>query len=126
MTDKKMILKRKKYVQYALIGAALGLYYGIFYKPGGDPDFGIAVVLSVFAAILTTIVRSWKKAFPIKKIIVDFVKMFAFFLIFLLSIVLRKIAYDLGGNVAVVVETTLFGVILGVLMAWQRFFEVKE
>jgi len=121
MTSNKEIIKSKIYTQYALVGAALGLYYGIFYKPATDPDFGIAVTLSLVAALITVLVRSWKKGFPFKKIAKDFFQMFGFFLIFLLSLVFRSIAYQYGGRTAVIVETTLAGVLLGLLMAQQRF-----
>jgi hypothetical protein len=122
-SEKKQMSIKGKFVQYALVGAALGLYYGIFYKdnPTGNPDFGIAVILSVFAGLLTVIVRSWKKGFSFKKIVKDFFLISGFFLIFMLSLVLRTIAFNLGGKPAVIVETTVFGVVLGLLMAWQRF-----
>ena len=121
MTSTKKNSRTGKLIQYALVGAALGLYYGIFYKPAGEPDFGIAVVLSVFAALVTVIVRSWKKGFSFIKIVKDFFLIFGLFLIFMLSLVLRQIAYDLGGQPLVIVEMTVAGIMLGFLMAWQRF-----
>ena len=83
-------------IQYGLVGGALGLYYGLFYKPGVEPDVLMAFLLSVFAALVTVILRSWRKGFPFKKILKDFLTIFFFFLIFMLSITLRKTAYDLG------------------------------
>ena len=121
MTSKKKISKSGRYTQYALVGAALGLYYGIFYEPTTDPDFGIAITLSLVAAFFTVLVRSWKKGYTFQKIAKDFFLMFGFFLIFLLSLVFRTIAYQFGGKPAVIVETTVAGIMLGLLMAWQRF-----
>ena len=121
MTSNKKISKSRRYTQYALVGAALGLYYGIFYEPTTDPDFGIAVSLSLVAALITVLVRSWKKGFTFIKIAKDFFLMFGFFLIFLLSLVFRTIAYQFGGKPAVIIETTVSGIVLGLLMAWQRF-----
>ena len=121
MTSNKKISKSGRYTQYALVGAALGLYYGIFYEPTTDPDFGIAVSLSLVAALITVLVRSWKKGFTFKKIAIDFFLMFGFFLIFLLSLIFRTIAYQFGGKPAVIIETTVAGIVLGLLMAWQRF-----
>jgi inner membrane protein involved in colicin E2 resistance len=120
-SEKKQMSIKGKFVQYALVGAALGLYYGIFYTPAGDPDFGIAVILSIFAGLLTVIVRSWKKGFQFNKIVKDFFLISGFFLIFMLSLALRKTAFNLGGKQAVIIETTVFGALLGLLMAWQRF-----
>jgi hypothetical protein len=121
MTSNEKISKSRRYTQYALVGAALGLYYGIFYQPTTNPDFGIAVTLSLFAALITVLVRSWKKGFTFQKIAKDFFLMFGFFLIFLLSLVFRTIAFQYGGKTAVIVETTMAGIVLGLLMAWQRF-----
>jgi hypothetical protein len=119
-TDKKTLFNRKL-IQYGLTGAALGVYYGIFYKPTTDADVGMAVLLSIFAALVTVLIRSFRKGFPFKKIAKDFLIIFGFFLIFMLSLTLRKLAFDLGGKVLVVVETTISGIIMGLLMAWQRF-----
>ncbi len=121
MSKTKKELFRGKLIQYGLVGGALGLYYGLFYTPGTEPDVLIAIVLSVFAALVTVIVRSWRKGFPLKKIFNDFLKIFFFFLIFMLSIALRKTAYDLGGKPLVIAETLISGVGLGLLMAWQQF-----
>jgi len=122
MNEKKKITASGLYLQYALIGGALGLYYGIRKSPG-EADFFSAIWLSVLAALVTVIFRSWKKGFPFTKILKDFSISLAFFLIFMLSLAFRKIAFDLGGKVAVIIEMTLVGVFLGLLMAWQRITE---
>lgn len=119
-TDRKTLYNRKL-IQYGLVGAALGVYYGIFYKPVNDADVGTAVILSIFAALVTVVIQSWRKGFQFKKIAKEFLIIFGFFLIFMLSLTLRKLAYDLGGKILVIVETTISGIILGLLMAWQRF-----
>lgn len=120
MTANEKSRKSAIYIQYAFIGAALGLYYGLFYKPAGDPDFGIAVILSVVAAFVTVLIRSWKKGFTFIKIMKDFFVVMSFFLIFMLSLVFRQTAFRLGGQLAVVIETTVVGIGLGLLMAWRK------
>ena len=121
MTKEKKKLFQGKLIQYALVGAALGLYYGIFYKPGGDPDIGMAFILSAMAALMTVLVRSVGKGFPFKKVVLDFLKIFGVFLLFMLSLTLRKPAFDVGGQTLVIIETTLTGIVMGLLLAWQRF-----
>jgi hypothetical protein len=121
MSTNKKTLFNRKLIQYGLTGAALGLYYGIFYKPTTEADVGMAVILSIFAALVTVVIRSWRKGFPYKKMAKDFLKIFGFFLIFMLSLTLRKLAFDLGGKILVIIETTISGIIMGLLMAWQRF-----
>ena len=127
MPKTKQELFRGKLIQYGLVGGALGLYYGLFYKPGGEPDVGMALLLSAFAGLVTVIVRSWRKDFPFKKLVVDFFTIFVFFAIFMVSITLRKTAFDLGGQPLVIAETLISGIGLGLLLAWQQFgSQLKE
>ena len=121
MDNTKKELFRGKLIRYGLIGGALGLYYGIFYKPGSEPDVEGAILLSAFAALVTVIIHSWRKGFPFKKIVVDYFAIFFFFMIFMLSITLRKTAFDIGGQPLVIAETLIAGITLGLLLAWQRF-----
>ena len=114
------------YIQYTFVGAALGLYYGIFYQPAGEPDYGIAILLSVVAALVTVIFRSWKKHFPFKKILKDYFVILGFFLLFMVALVFRQTAYQLGGQMAVIIETTLVGIGLGLLMASRKISTKKD
>jgi hypothetical protein len=73
------------YTQYILVGAAIGLYYGLFYRSTQTtPDYGMAITLSILAGILTTAVRSWKKKRTIGTNALDFIKITAMFMAFLL------------------------------------------
>lgn len=109
------------YAQWVLIGAAIGLYYGLFFQPTkSPPDFGIAAVLSFFAALVTVIVRSWKKGLSFKDILVDYLKILAMFLAFMFGIELRKIIYNLWGKTMVIVFTTSLGLLIGLLAAIRK------
>jgi len=109
------------YAQWVLIGAAIGLYYGLFYQPTDTaPDFGMAVILSVLAALVTVIIRSWKKGFAFKNILVDFLKILAMFLAFMVGIEMRKIVYNIWGKTMVIVFTTSLGLIIGLLAAIRK------
>ena len=39
------------------VGAAIGLYMGIFFRPSREPDLGFVVGLIVFATLATFVVR---------------------------------------------------------------------
>jgi ABC-type transport system involved in cytochrome c biogenesis permease subunit len=104
-----------------LIGAAIGLYYGIFYKPSDvDPDYGIAIVLSIFAALITVVVRFWKKKQPYSVIIKNYFEMLLLYSVFLLSLAARHLAEQMGGRYGVVLFTTLIGICLGYFMATRK------
>jgi hypothetical protein len=109
------------YSQYVLIGAALGLYYGISYhNPQTPPDFFTPILLSIIAAIVTTAVRSWKKGRTFTAILLDFLKVLALFLVYLVSLEMRAMVEGLGGHLAVVIFMTVAGMISGLIFAIQR------
>jgi uncharacterized membrane protein len=97
--------KTNRFVQYTLLGALLGLYNGVFYRPSGAADMQIAAELAVLAALATVVLRSWKKGFPFLKILKDFAVTTVSYMIFLLSLMIA--------------ECTLAGALLGLLLAWQ-------
>ena len=104
--------------RYVLIGAGFGLYYGIFYKPSDtQPDYGIAIILSVLAALVTVAVRFWKKKQPFLTIAKSFFWTFLFYAVFLLTLAVRKLAEQLGGRIAVTLVTTLIGIGLAYSLA---------
>ncbi len=109
------------YAQYVLIGAALGLYYGLFYKDTPrEPDYAMAVLLSILAAVVTVIIRSWKKGRSFKEILVDFLKISLAFMVFMVGIEMRKLVFGLGGKAAVSIFTTILGTVLGFFMALKK------
>lgn len=110
--------------RYIFIGAALGLYYGIFYKPSGtDPDYGIAILLSIIAALITVVIRSWKKKRPFSVIARDYLVMLVLYSVFLLMLAARHQVEQIGGRVAVAIFTTLTGICMGYLMATWKIFK---
>lgn len=115
------------YFQYVLIGAAIGLYYGLFFRtPQTEPDFVMAIILSFFAALLTVIVRSWKKGLSFKAILLDFLKILVMFMAFMVGLEMRKVIYDLWGRTVVAIFTTSLGIIIGFLAAIRKTDEKVE
>ena len=109
------------YLQYVLIGGAIGLYYGIFFRePQTPPDFLMAFLLSFLAALVTVIIRSWKKGRSFNEILVDFAKIFAIFAVFMVGLELRKVIFELWGKTSVIVFTTSLGVLIGLIVAIRR------
>ena len=109
------------YTQYILIGAAFGLYYGLFYRESTrEPDYLIAALLSVVAAAVTVVVRSWKKGRTFQEILLDYGKVLFFFLVFMLGLELRKWVAGIGGKTAMVIFTTTIGTVLGFFAALRK------
>ena len=107
--------------RFVLIGAALGLYYGIFYRPSDvAPDYGIAILLSLVAALITVVIRFWGKKQPFGTIVKSFFWTFLFYAVFLLVLAARRLAEQLGGRVAVTLLTMVTGVGLAYLLAARK------
>jgi hypothetical protein len=121
MTEQSNKPQYRIYLQYVIIGAALGLYYGLFYRGSqSSPDFVMAIILSVLAALVTVIVRSWNKKRPFPEILMDFLKMFAMFVVFLVGLELRKVIFERWGKTAVVIFTTGIGILIGLALAIRK------
>lgn len=107
--------------RFLLVGAALGLYYGIFYRPSdAAPDYGIAILLSFVAAFVTVAIRFWGKKQPFSTIVKSFFWTFLFYAAFLLVLAARKLAEQLGGRAAVSVLTTVTGIGLAYLLSSRK------
>ena len=107
--------------RYILIGAAIGLYYGLFYRPSGtDPDYGIAVILSVVAAAVTVAIRYWKKKPSFTTLIKGYLETFLFYLVLLLTLAVRQLAEQIGGRLGLTLVTTLVGMGMGYFMAIRK------
>jgi len=107
--------------RYVLIGAALGLYYGIFYTPSGtDPDYGIAIVLSLVAALIAVVIRFRKKRPSFSSLLRAYGETLILFLVFLLTLAARTYIVQWGGKIALVVFTTIVGCGMGYVLAIRK------
>ncbi len=123
MKDKNAARSIGRMQRYILIGAAIGLYYGIFYRPSDtSPDYGIAIILSILAALVTVVVRFWGKKEPFPNLVRSFLGTFAFYAVILLTLAIRKVAEQIGGRIGLTVVTTLIGIGLGYFLAASRKF----
>jgi hypothetical protein len=121
MSNKRSAYEIGAIQRYLLIGAGIGLYYGIFYKPSGaDPDYGIAIGLSIFAALITVLIRFWGKKQPFSVIIKNFFEWLLLYSIFLLTLAARHLAEQIGGKYGVMLFTTFTGTCLGYFMATRK------
>ena len=125
MTKDKKTVKEptgyRIYSQYVLVGAAIGLYYGIFYRnTQASPDYLMAVVLAVLAGVVTTAVRNWKKKNTFGSIAMDFIKITAMFLAFLLALQLKPVIESFGGRILVIIFMTSIGILFGLIMGMRR------
>ncbi len=109
------------YAQFVLIGAALGAYYGIFYRnPGRPVDFSPVVLLSLLSAVVVTIIQNWKKGYPAKEKLMIFLKSFGMFFLFLAMLEARPLFEKWGGKGLVIAFTTLMGASVGFILGLKK------
>lgn len=109
------------YAQFVLVGAALGAYYGIFYKnPERAVDFVPVVTLSLLSALVVTVIQIWKKGFSSKEKLLTFLKSFGMFFLFLAMLEARPIFEAWGGKGLVVAFTTLMGASTGFILGLKK------
>lgn len=100
-----------------LVGAAIGLYYGIFYNPSAnDPDYAIAILLAVLAALVTAIIRARMNKLSFREFLIDLARFALLYGVGLVTLAARTQVVKLGGRAGLIAFTTLAGVALGVLM----------
>lgn len=101
--------------QYILTGAALGIYFGWFFRPLQEPSIATVLLLSFAAAFVTTVLRFVRK--DREQIIRRALTTWFSFAVVMAVLAARHFAYEYGGRMAVVAMTTIFGALAGYRMA---------
>lgn len=114
-------------VRHAFTGAAIGGYFGIFYKPTGrGQDFAYAISIAFVMSILITIVRNWKTRPETKTILGGFIRLIIVLNIFWISMELRQIFHDSTGKIGVIIFMTSIGVLLGLIYGIDESRKFKQ
>lgn len=107
--------------RFIWIGGALGLYFGLFFRPIREPSLGLAVGLGLAAALATTLLRAWqRKQFAVGAVVKETAVSWAQYTFFLSMLEGRHLAYAWGGKTAVILMTTLMGAISGWWYGYTR------
>lgn len=104
--------------RYALTGAAIGLYFGWFFRPLREPSWNMVIGLSLLAALITMGLRTVKsKQFVLRVFVRETAVSWLQFALFLAILEGRHLVYDWGGKTAVSLFTTLMGALMGIWYA---------
>ena len=106
--------------RHVLIGAGLGLYFGLFFRPAREPSLLIVLGLSVLITVVMFIIRLFQKERPPMPVILKEVPLnFLQYLLILVVFEGRHLAWDYGGRVATTIFTTIMGIVTGALIYWK-------
>ncbi len=112
---KNMSQKRR---QYIMIGGALGLYFGMFFRPRSEPVFSVVFTLSAVITIIYIGIWLWRgeRDHLFRRAAGTYLK----YVLILGVLMGRHLALAVGGRPAVVIMTVVFGMIAGALMSTKN------
>ena len=102
-----------------VVGGAIGLYMGIFFRPSREPDLGFVFGLIVVATLVTVALRLARKTVTRASLGRETLRSFALYFFALLSLEGRHYVLNAAGPVVLVLFTTLLGVLIGYI--WVNF-----
>ena len=101
--------------QYIMIGGALGLYFGWFFRPAGEP--AISIVFTLSAVIVVVMVAIWMWRGEREKIFRRAIQTYAKYVLILGILQGRHLALAMGGRPAVIAMTVIMGMVAGAWMS---------
>lgn len=108
--------------RHILTGAAIGLYFGWFFRPVREPNGFVVLFLGLLITAVLTLLRiinRKKNQMSARKIFQKIPTTFFQYAVILTMLEFRHFAHDFGGRIAVLVMTLVLGGITGWWMAYQ-------
>ena len=106
--------------RYALTGGAIGLYFGLFFRPMREANYGYALVLALVVAVVMTGLHVWQKRPSFATLPQRFAITFVKAALALTLLEGRHLAYDWGGKTAVTIFTVIMGAATGLWFAYDQ------
>jgi hypothetical protein len=106
--------KQQKLRQYILTGAALGLYFGLFFRPARSPNLVTVLWLSLLSALVLTLLRLRRpEARSLPALLRYGARAWLGFALALAVLEGRHPVYDVAGRVGVTIFTAAAGAVAG-------------
>lgn len=118
----KKVSKNQLLTRYALTGGAIGLYFGLFFRPMRQPNLWVVLALAGLVTVVMVGIEAWRKRPSLSQLLKTAVLTFAKTFFFLLMLELRHPVYNARGRVAVAAFMTLMGALAGL---WYAFEQIR-
>lgn len=109
--------------RYALTGGALGLYFGLFFRPARQPSLLFALGLAILIALVITGIKGFRERPSLTVLLKTAAATFLKAALFLILLELRHPVYAWGGKVAVTIFMTLMGALAGL---WYGYGQLRQ
>lgn len=106
--------------RYALTGGAIGLYFGLFFRPLREANFVYALLLALLVAVVMSGLYLWQRKSPLSTLPTYFVFTFIKAALALTLLEGRHVAFDWGGKTAVILFTVIMGAATGLWFAYDQ------
>jgi len=106
--------------RYSLTGAAIGLYFGLFFRPAREPNLLFVLALAILISVVMTVIKAFRERPSLLKLLKVALFTFLKATLFLVLLELRHPIYDYGGKVAVTIFMTLMGALAGFGYAYEE------
>ncbi len=106
--------------RYALTGGALGLYFGLFFRPVRTPSVTLVLGLALTVAVVTAVLRAFKERPSFSSLLKGAALNFVKTAVLLALLELRHPLYDMGGKTAVSLVMALAGAAAGLWYAYEQ------
>ena len=112
--------------RYALTGGAIGLYFGLFFRPLREANFVYALLLALLVAVVMSGLHLWQKRPPLATLPATFAITFVKAALALTLLEGRHVAFDWGGvgrlpsATAVTIFTVIMGAATGLWFAYDQ------
>jgi hypothetical protein len=108
--------------RYALIGGAIGLYFGWFFRPSEEEGFRLVTILllAFLVAVVMTGLYVYRQRPSLYTALIQFGATFIKTGVLLALLETRNFIYDAGGQTAVIVFTVIMGVLAGLWFAYEQ------
>lgn len=114
--------------RYALIGGAIGLYFGWFFRPSDEEGFRLFTILllAFLVAVVLTGLFAYRERPSFSALPVRFAATFIKAGVLLAVLEGRNMVYDVGGKTAVIIFTIVLGILAGLWFAYDQNRQIEK
>jgi hypothetical protein len=117
---KQKVEPKQLLTRYALTGGAIGLYFGLFFRPLREANFVYALGLALLVAVVMSGLHLWQKRPSLATLPATFAITFVKAALALTLLEGRHLAFDWGGKTAVTLFTVIMGAATGLWFAYDQ------
>lgn len=122
----KKMTRNQLLTRSALVGGALGFYFGFFFRPARQPNLLVALGLAILIALVMSGIKVYRERPSLPILLKSAAGTFLKAILFLILLELRHPVYDYGGKVAVTLFMTLMGVLTGLWYAYDQMRQREQ